>query len=83
MIQRSGVGRPVHPGKITYIDGNTNAVVSTAEISTVPERMRFADTPQGPVPVVKVIATVAGNQRTIREYGPAGELLRSTVQLKQ
>ncbi len=74
---------PVHPGKITYIDGNTNKVVSTEDIAKVPETLRFADTPSGKVPVVKVIATVAGDQRHIREYGPNDQLLRSTVQLKQ
>lgn len=73
---------PAHPGKITYIDGNTNKVVSTDDVAKVPESLRFADTPAGRVPVVKVIATVAGDQRTIREYGPKDELLRSTVQLK-
>jgi hypothetical protein len=73
---------PAHPGKITYVDGNTQQVLSTDDVSTVPESLRFADTPTGRVPVVKVVATVAGNQRTIREYGPAGELLRSTVQRK-
>lgn len=71
-----------HPGTITYLDGNTHAVVSVEAVENVPEALRFADTPTGKVPVVKVIATVAGDQRTIREYGPGDQLLRSTVQLR-
>jgi hypothetical protein len=71
-----------HPGFISYVDGNSGKTLSTKPISTVPEHLRFADTPNGKVPVVKVVATVAGDQRTIREYGPGDVLLRSTVQLK-
>lgn len=75
---------PKHPGTITYVDGNTDQVLSVAKIDTVPEAMRFAPGPNGkPVPVVKVVATVAGNQRFIRELGPGDVLLRSTTQLKQ
>jgi len=29
------------------------------------------------------VAYTQGDQRIIREYGPAGELLRSTLQLRQ
>jgi hypothetical protein len=34
------------------------------------------------VPVVRVVAKVVGEQRTIREYGAGGEMLRSTVQFR-
>jgi hypothetical protein len=34
------------------------------------------------VPVVRVVATTAGDQRTVREYGPKGELLRTTLQVR-
>jgi hypothetical protein len=68
-----------HPGTITYVDADaqTQKVQSAAD---VPEPLRFADTTSGKVPVVKVVARIAGGQRFIREYGPNGELLRSTVQ---
>ena len=72
----------LHPGKIIFVDGNTDQVVSTREAHEVPESARFAATPSGPVPVVRVVATVAGDRRFIREYGPNGELLRTTTQLR-
>ena len=34
------------------------------------------------VPVVKVVISAGGNQVFIREFGPEGELLRSTVGLR-
>lgn len=72
-----------HPGTVEYVDGNTGKVTRTAKVDEVPESLRFAPTDQGPVPVVRVVAHVHGNERTIREYGPDGALLRSTVQLKR
>jgi hypothetical protein len=74
--------QPHHPGKIVYIDGNTNDVTETLEISEVPENLRFAPTEKGLVPIVRVVAYTSGDQRIIREYGPENVLLRSTVQLK-
>jgi hypothetical protein len=70
-----------HPGTIVYVDGDTNETTEE-DIANVPESLRFADTDAGPVPVVRVVARTAGNQRYIREYGPKGELLRSTVQIQ-
>lgn len=82
MRESSIMSEPKHPGFITYVDGDTNTTVSTDPVASVPPGMRFADTASGKVPVVKVVATTAGNQRFIREYGPGDQLLRSTVQLK-
>jgi hypothetical protein len=73
---------PKHPGTIVYVDGATQKETGRVSIDTVPESLRFAPTADGLVPVVKVVAHTEGNRRTIREYGPAGELLRSTVQVK-
>lgn len=71
---------PAHPGSITYVDGDTNAE-KVMPISGVPEALRFAQNEKGLlVPVVRVVAKIAGNQRFIREYGPNNEFLRSTVQ---
>ena len=73
--------KPVHPGTITFVSDDDRERVENA--SGVPESLRFAKNQHGRwVPVVRVVATVAGDQRTIREYGPGGELLRSTVQVK-
>ncbi len=74
--------RPQHPGTIVFVDGDTNAVIREVPASAAPDSVRYADTEQGPVPVVRVVATTAGDQRFVREYGPAGELLRTTVQVR-
>ena len=72
-----------HPGTIVYVDGNTNRTLTTKKIADVPERFRFADGPGGKkLPIVRVVATVVGNMRTINEYGTEGQLLRTTRQAK-
>lgn len=72
---------PVHPGTITFVDDTSERV---EQASDVPESIRFAMNRDGVlVPVVRVVAIGAGDQRTIREYGADGALLRSTVQVKQ
>jgi hypothetical protein len=71
-----------HPGKVLYVDGNSGQVLETIDAAEMPDSIRFADTERGRVPVVKVIATIVGDKRYVREYGPNDELLRSTVQLK-
>lgn len=76
------MSKPEHPGKIIYLDGNTQQVVSEANIEDVPESLRFAESADGFIPIVKVIATVVGDRRYIREYGPDGQLLRSTIQVR-
>jgi hypothetical protein len=81
--QESGAeSRPVHPGKIVYVDGNTGRVVAEENAKDVPEFMAFVRTPEGRIPVVKVVATTLEDKRWIREYGPDGQLLRSTLQLR-
>lgn len=71
---------PRHPGTIVYVDGDTGAETEE-DASALPESLRFAETDEGLVPVVRVVARTAGDRRYIREYGPDGELLRSTTQL--
>jgi hypothetical protein len=68
-----------HPGTITYVDADakTEKVLPVAQ---VPEPLRFASLDGAPVPVVRVVAQLRGEERLIREYGPEGQLLRSTVQ---
>jgi hypothetical protein len=72
-----------HPGKIEFVDGNKNEVIKVVTAEEVPEQFRFAPTTTGLVPVTRVVATTVGDERTIREYGPDGQLLRSTIQLRQ
>jgi hypothetical protein len=74
---------PLHPGTIVYakvVDGQ-EIVVSERPVAEVPEAMRFHQTPQGPVPVVKAVAMLGPGDRIIEihEYGPGGVLLRSTL----
>ena len=71
---------PDHPGTIVFVDGDTNEETEE-QAADVPETIRFAETPEGLVPVVRVVARTSGTRRIIREYGPDGELLRSTVQI--
>lgn len=72
---------PKHPGTITFVEGSSEKV---EQASTVPESIRFAPDKDGKLqPVVRVVAIAAGDQRTIREYGADGALLRSTVQRKK
>jgi len=70
---------PPHPGKIEYVDGETQKVVSVEDAANVPESLRFADTPSGRVPVVKVVMRRKGEVAEILEYGPEGQLLRTTI----
>lgn len=72
--------RPVHPGTITYVDGDTNAVVSVAQAANLPEQSAFAPNAKGIItPIVKVVARSAGSARFVKELGPNDELLRSTT----
>ena len=72
---------PKHPGTITFVSDDQSERVEQA--SAVPESIRFAQNKDGKLtPVVKVVAVVAGDTRTIRSYAADGELLSSTVQKK-
>lgn len=72
--------KPPHPGEITFLEEDRE--VSRRPIAEVPESLRYARTPEGWAPVVKVVAQVRGAGRFIREYGADGTLLRETVQRK-
>jgi hypothetical protein len=74
--------QPTHPGTITYIDNSNPSEAKTVKVEEVPESLRFAPTENGLVPVVKVVAYTEGNQRIIREHGPDGAVVRSTVQFR-
>jgi hypothetical protein len=72
---------PTYSGTITYIDADTRSE-QVKQVAEVPEALRFgADASGVLVPVVKVVAQARGEaERVIREYGPAGQQLRMTVQ---
>ncbi len=75
--------QPKHPGTILYV--NEAGDVQVRPVASVPEALRFAPTERGLVPVVKVVVAPLpqGDRRAIREYGPDGELLRSTFQARK
>jgi hypothetical protein len=75
------VNEPAHPGKIVFIDGITQEITKELSASAVPFGIRFVETDAGLVPVVKIVNITTDKQQTIRQYGPDGQLLRSTVQV--
>ena len=70
-----------HPGTITYlVDDRVVFVCAAAEL---PETSCFADTQNGKIPIVKVVAlTMSEKMREVVEYGPDDSRLRSTIQMK-
>ena len=76
--------KPKHPGKIFYYEWDPitkeEILTSTELIKNIPESLRFGDTPDGFIPVVKVVMIPKGQNREIIEYGPNGQFLRSTIQ---
>lgn len=77
------MSEPKHPGTIQFVDGATQEVTQTVDAKEVPSSIRFAKNEAGElVPVVKVVAVQEGDRRIIREYGPEGQFLRSTVQVR-
>ena len=75
------VNEPEHPGKIVFVDGTTQEVTKELPASEVPFGIRFVETDAGLVPVVRIVNVTTDKQQTIRQYGPDGQLLRSTVQV--
>ena len=63
-----------HPGTITFVNQETGEV-RTESAEESPLEHRFVNG----VPLVKAVYSRAGNQTFIQEFGPEGQLLRSTV----
>jgi hypothetical protein len=76
-----------HPGKISYYEldpvTKQEKLTSTVEIDKVPEAMRFGDTPEGLIPIVKVVMIPGDKFREIIEYGPKNQFVRNTIQIRQ
>ena len=69
-----------HPGSVTFadLDAGTEKVVPVEQL---PEALRFGKSADGvELPVTRVEARLKGKDRVVRELGPSGEVLRSTVQ---
>ena len=85
MLVAGGCKRePAVPSTVTFVDGNTGKIVSVDPRDSLPESMRHAPGADGGlVPVVRVIAITSERIREIHEYGPDGELLRTTAQRRE
>jgi hypothetical protein len=68
-----------HPGTVEWVDGATGAVTEVEPASVLPESLRFAPGADGSLrPVARIVISGVGERREIRQYGPEGELLRTT-----
>lgn len=74
---------PPHPGFIVYLEAPSMREVRRLPVTQVPDELRFAQTPEGWVPVVKVVAQTDGDRRTLSEFGPDDQLLRTTTQRRE
>jgi hypothetical protein len=75
---------PVHPGTVTFVDGVTQEITDEVAASEVPDGIKFAPDADGSLtPVVKIVHTTAGARRTIQQFGPAGQLLKITMQIME
>lgn len=73
-----------HPGTIEFVDGATGATVEVVPAETVDPALRWLPGADGALrPVVRVEITTVGDERAIRELGPDGELLRSSLQRRE
>ncbi len=70
-----------HPGTVVFVDGSTGEVTQEKRAEDVPESIRFATLDGRLIPVVRVVAFSEPDRRILREYGPDGQLLRSSVYL--
>lgn len=72
----------LHPGTITFVDGSTQQITREAEASELPFEIAFVDVEGQYRPVVRIEAFTSPEQRVIHRYGPDGELLNTTIQLR-
>ena len=70
---------PLHPGHIQFVDeaDHTEHVRAYTE---VPQGVAFVVVDGESVPVVRVVASLAGDVRTIVSYGADGAVLERAIQ---
>lgn len=73
--------KPRHPGTIVFIDGVTQQIRKEVPANEVAEDIRYCETDDGYVPVVEIVDYATEDRIIIRQYGPDGELLQSTVMI--
>ena len=69
-----------HPGTITFVGGGEPDRV--VPVSEVPAQIAWYGESEEKKPVVRVVATITGNQRIIQSYGVDGSLLTTTYQMR-
>ncbi len=72
-----------HPGTIVFVDGKTQEITDTMKAAEVPESIRFVETAEGRVPVVKIVEITTDKERFIHFYGPDDQFLKSTIQVRE
>lgn len=75
--------QPSHPGRITFVDGNTQEITREADLSEVPQGIAFVEVDGRIEPVVRIVTFTDEDRRIIRQYGADGSLLLSTVQVRR
>ena len=74
--------RQRHPGKVVFVDAT--AGTEREELAeTVPESIAFARDGEGWIPVVRVVATLHGDERTLHSYAADGTLVATTHQVRR
>jgi hypothetical protein len=77
------MSEPKHPGRVLFVDGNTQEVIREADAAELPPSIAFVELDGRLEPVVRIVSYTTDSQRIIRQYGADGALLLSTVQLRQ
>lgn len=71
-----------HPGRVTFVNGNTNEIIDEEDVATVPPSIAFVELDGKRYPVVRIVVFEDEDRRIIRQYGEDGTLLLSTVQIR-
>jgi hypothetical protein len=68
-----------HPGQIVH-DDQVDGRVWTKKAEEVPPTIAWVQVDGKWVPVVRIVITGTSDRREIAKYGPAGQMLETTVQ---
>lgn len=68
---------PTHPGTVVFYDADKDEITDEADAATLPDSMKFEETDEGLVPIVRVVLFTREDRQIIASYGPNGELLRT------
>lgn len=71
-----------HPGTIVFVDA-ADGSERERPAAEVPSSIAWVPLDGTPVPVLRIVTTVQGEERILRSYGAGGRLLSSTRQRRQ